>query len=208
MFDRTFKSLVILVLLVLIVPALGHAVTSSEIEAELMCDCGCGDMLVNCTCERSEEMRAIITGMINQGKSKTQILGLFVAQQAGLDPRGSGVGPLLGADVAVDTSRVLFVVHRMAERHRLNDQVGVVTATEHHGEQRAAACERDSGYQPTTSSAHFCGGTPHPSVHSTTHPHVSPQPQTRSAASCSAVLGLMGLRCRISSTRRWKQKDL
>ena len=71
MFDRTFKLFVILVLLVLIVPALGHAVTSSEIETELMCDCGCGDMLVNCTCERSEEMRAIITGMINQGKSKT-----------------------------------------------------------------------------------------------------------------------------------------
>jgi cytochrome c-type biogenesis protein CcmH len=80
MFDRTFKSFVILVLLVLIVPVPGHAVTSSEIEAALMCDCGCGDMLVNCTCERSEEMRGIITGMINQGKSKTQILGLFVSQ--------------------------------------------------------------------------------------------------------------------------------
>ena len=80
MFDRTLKSFVILLLLVLIVPALGYALTSSEIEAELMCDCGCGDMLVNCTCERSEEMRAIITGMINQGKSKTQILGEFVAQ--------------------------------------------------------------------------------------------------------------------------------
>jgi len=80
MFDRTFKAFVILVLLVLIVPALGHAVTSSEMEAEFMCDCGCGDMLVNCTCGRSDELRAIITGMINQGKSKTQIVSAFVAQ--------------------------------------------------------------------------------------------------------------------------------
>ena len=70
MFDRTFKSFVILTLLVLIVPALGHAVTSSEMEAEFMCDCGCGDMLVNCTCGRSDELRGIITGMINQGKTK------------------------------------------------------------------------------------------------------------------------------------------
>ncbi|MCK5351127.1 cytochrome c-type biogenesis protein CcmH, partial [bacterium] len=31
-------------------------------------------------CERSEEMRAIITGMINEGKSKPQILGIFVSQ--------------------------------------------------------------------------------------------------------------------------------
>ena len=80
MFDRTFKSFVILVLLVLIVPALGHAVTSSEIEAEFMCDCGCGDMLVNCTCGRSDEMRGLISQMINQGQSKTQIVANFVSQ--------------------------------------------------------------------------------------------------------------------------------
>jgi cytochrome c-type biogenesis protein CcmH len=80
MFDRAFKSFVILVLLVLIVPALGHAVTSSEIEAEFMCDCGCGDMLVNCTCERSDEMRGLISQMINQGQSKTQIVANFVSQ--------------------------------------------------------------------------------------------------------------------------------
>jgi cytochrome c-type biogenesis protein CcmH len=64
----------------MILPVHGQAVTSSEIETELMCDCGCGDMLVNCTCERSEEMRTIITGMINEGKSKTRILEIFVSQ--------------------------------------------------------------------------------------------------------------------------------
>ena len=78
--DWTVKTVAILTLLVAILPVSVYAVTSSEIETELMCDCGCGDMLVNCTCERSEEMRTIISGMINEGKTKVQILGIFVAQ--------------------------------------------------------------------------------------------------------------------------------
>ncbi|MCJ7501427.1 cytochrome c-type biogenesis protein CcmH [bacterium] len=80
MFDRRFKSLVILVFLVLMVPVLGHSATLSEIETEFMCDCGCGDMLVNCTCERSDEMRGLISQMNNQGQSKTQIVANFVSQ--------------------------------------------------------------------------------------------------------------------------------
>lgn len=80
MLEKTLKLLVILTLMVIIPPVSVYAVTSSEMEAEFMCDCGCGDMLVNCTCGRADEMRAIITGMINQGKSKTQILSLFVSQ--------------------------------------------------------------------------------------------------------------------------------
>ena len=80
MSKRVVRTLVIIALVAMILPVTVHAVTSSEIEAELMCDCGCGDMLVNCTCERSEEMRGIITGMINQGKTKTQIVSAFVAQ--------------------------------------------------------------------------------------------------------------------------------
>ena len=80
MFEKTLKSLVIFALLMMILPVHGQAVTSSEIETELMCDCGCGDMLINCTCDRSEEMRTIITGMINEGKSKTRILEIFVSQ--------------------------------------------------------------------------------------------------------------------------------
>lgn len=80
MLEKTLKLLVILTLMVIIPPVSVYAVTSSAMEAEFMCDCGCGDMLVNCTCGRADEMRAIITGMINQGKSKTQILSLFVSQ--------------------------------------------------------------------------------------------------------------------------------
>ena len=80
MFNQMVRSIVIVALVAMILPVSVLAVTSSEIEAELMCDCGCGDMLINCTCERSEEMRAIITGMINEGQSKTQILAAFVSQ--------------------------------------------------------------------------------------------------------------------------------
>jgi len=80
MFEKTLKLLIILVLFMMILPVHGQAVTSSEMEAEFMCDCGCGDMLVNCTCERSEELRGFISQMINQGKTKKQILSLFVSQ--------------------------------------------------------------------------------------------------------------------------------
>lgn len=80
MVNRAAVILIVLALAAVILPVSALAVTSSEIEAELMCDCGCGDVLVNCTCERSEEMRAIITGMINDGQSKTQILATFVSQ--------------------------------------------------------------------------------------------------------------------------------
>jgi cytochrome c-type biogenesis protein CcmH len=80
MFDRMVRSFVIVALIAMIVPVSVLAVTSSEIEAELMCDCGCSDILVNCTCERSEEMRGIITGMLNEGQTKTQVLATFVSQ--------------------------------------------------------------------------------------------------------------------------------
>lgn len=80
MVNRAAVILIVLALAAVILPVSALAVTSSEIEAELMCDCGCGDVLVNCTCERSEEMRAIITGMINDGQSRTQILATFVSQ--------------------------------------------------------------------------------------------------------------------------------
>jgi len=78
--EKAVKLFLVFTLAMMIIPAHGQAVTSTEIEAELMCDCGCGDVLANCTCSRSDEMRAIITGMINQGRSKTQVLGEFVAQ--------------------------------------------------------------------------------------------------------------------------------
>ncbi len=71
---------VLLLVVSLLAPVLGYALITSDIEPELMCDCGCGDILVNCTCERSEEFRGIINGMIQSGKTKKEVIASFVAQ--------------------------------------------------------------------------------------------------------------------------------
>ncbi len=61
-------------------PSPGFALNSSEVQEGLMCDCGCGQVLNACTCERAEQMRALIKEKIDEGKTKEEILGFFVAQ--------------------------------------------------------------------------------------------------------------------------------
>jgi len=109
------KLIFVLFLIVsLLTPVLGHALVTSDIEPELMCDCGCGDILANCTCERSEEFRGIINGMIQSGKTKKEVIAAFVAQFGEVilsspPPSGfnlvayiaPGVGLLMGLGVAV-----------------------------------------------------------------------------------------------------------
>jgi cytochrome c-type biogenesis protein CcmH len=80
---RSNKHIIIILMAAVLVLSFAvqlPAATSSGIEQELMCDCGCNDMLVNCTCERSEQMRSIIDGMLDEGKSKEEILASFVSQ--------------------------------------------------------------------------------------------------------------------------------
>jgi len=67
-------------LLILSVPSRGFPLSSTEIENNLMCDCGCGQLLGTCECERAEEMRAMIRGMLDKGKTKEEILSSFVSQ--------------------------------------------------------------------------------------------------------------------------------
>ncbi len=66
--------------MLLLTASYGYALNRSEIESELMCNCGCGDVLVNCTCGESEELRGIIGNMIDEGKSKDEIIDAFVAR--------------------------------------------------------------------------------------------------------------------------------
>ena len=77
---RAVYPLFILVLTITLLAVAPHsyALTSSEVETEFMCNCGCGDMLLNCTCGESDELRAIIGGMIDDGNSKEQIVDAFV----------------------------------------------------------------------------------------------------------------------------------
>ena len=65
-------------LMVLALPASGLALTSSEVESELMCTCGCSMVLNTCSCGTSDQMRKTISGMIREGKTKEQIINAFV----------------------------------------------------------------------------------------------------------------------------------
>ncbi len=67
-------------MLILSVPSKGFSLSSADVENSLICNCGCGQLLGTCECERAEEMRTKIRGMIDKGKTKEQILNSFVSQ--------------------------------------------------------------------------------------------------------------------------------
>ena len=69
-------------LLVLGLPATAAyaAVTSKEVEGELMCQCGCTMVVDVCDCETANQIRARIADMIDQGQGKDQIIASFVSQ--------------------------------------------------------------------------------------------------------------------------------
>ncbi len=73
------KLAAMMVLVIMLVPAAGYSITTSEIEAELMCTCGCTMVLNTCACGTSDEMRNTINGMISEGKTKEEIIGWHVA---------------------------------------------------------------------------------------------------------------------------------
>jgi cytochrome c-type biogenesis protein CcmH/NrfF len=52
----------------------------SYISKELMCNCGCGEVLSTCDCETAEELTSFIKEKVAQGQSKEQIIQLFVDQ--------------------------------------------------------------------------------------------------------------------------------
>lgn len=56
------------------------ATTVSDVEKNLMCTCDCTMALYTCECGRAAEMRSEIQGMINQGMTKDQIIGSYVAR--------------------------------------------------------------------------------------------------------------------------------
>ncbi len=57
-----------------------YALTSKDIQKELMCQCGCTMVLISCDCSTSEQMRELIGKMIDEGQSKRQIVAFFVDQ--------------------------------------------------------------------------------------------------------------------------------
>ncbi len=57
-----------------------HAVTTKEVEKELMCQCGCTMVVDVCDCETANQIRTKITELIGQGQNKDKIVAYFVGQ--------------------------------------------------------------------------------------------------------------------------------
>ena len=67
--------------LALIAPATAaYALTSKDVERELMCQCGCTMVVDVCDCEQANQIRTKITEMMSQGQGKSQIVDYFVKQ--------------------------------------------------------------------------------------------------------------------------------
>ena len=67
-------------LMALALPTSALALTSSEVESELMCTCGCSMVLNTCSCGTADQMRKTIRTMIREGKTKKQIINGFVLE--------------------------------------------------------------------------------------------------------------------------------
>ncbi len=53
---------------------------SDEIQANLMCQCGCTMVLSTCECGTAEQMRGEIKTMLDQGQTKDDILNFYVGK--------------------------------------------------------------------------------------------------------------------------------
>lgn len=53
---------------------------SDEIQANLMCQCGCTMVLSTCDCGTAEQMRGEIRAMLDKGKTKDDILNYYVGK--------------------------------------------------------------------------------------------------------------------------------
>jgi cytochrome c-type biogenesis protein CcmH len=113
------------VLLLAVLPATGTyaAVTSKEVESELICQCGCTMIVDVCDCDTANQIRAKIATMIGQGMDKNQILASFAGEygeQMLAAPPKKGfnlvawVGPF--AAVAAGGTGLLFALRAWARK--------------------------------------------------------------------------------------------
>jgi len=77
---RLLLLLVAPVLSTVVLASPAYALSSKDIEKELMCQCGC-TMVVNvCDCDTANQIRAKISELMDQGQGKDQIIAYFVGQ--------------------------------------------------------------------------------------------------------------------------------
>ncbi len=77
---RGLKFLSIALLIVVLSATPAYAISSKDIQKELMCQCGCTMIVDVCDCETANQIRAKITELMDQGQSKGQIVDYFVKQ--------------------------------------------------------------------------------------------------------------------------------
>ena len=76
-----FLLVLLAVIVALIVPvSAAFALSSKDVERELMCQCGCSMVVNVCDCGTANEIRAKITELIDQGQNKGQIVDYFVGK--------------------------------------------------------------------------------------------------------------------------------
>ena len=78
---RIMRWIVMLALLLAFTarPAFAGGITD-EVQANLMCQCGCTMVLATCECGTAEQMRSEIVGMIDKGQTKDDILNYYVGK--------------------------------------------------------------------------------------------------------------------------------
>ncbi len=57
-----------------------YALTSKDIQKELMCQCGCTMVVDVCDCDTANQIRAKIDELMGQGQNKSEIIGYFVGR--------------------------------------------------------------------------------------------------------------------------------
>ncbi|MDP2931467.1 MAG: cytochrome c-type biogenesis protein CcmH [Chloroflexota bacterium] len=133
----------VLAILLVSVLALGapvtaaYALTSKDIEKELMCQCGCTMVVDVCDCETANQIRAKITEMMNQGQSKDQIVGYFVRQYGEKmlsSPPKKGFNLVVWvvpfAAVAAGGTGLFFILRAWARKGRRGEGGEAVTSVE------------------------------------------------------------------------------
>ena len=78
--SRGLKILLVALLAIMVPVTPAYALSSKDIQKELMCQCGCTMIVDVCDCDTANQIRAKITEFMDQGQGKDQILAYFVGQ--------------------------------------------------------------------------------------------------------------------------------
>ncbi len=149
---KLFITLVLSLVLLPAMPALADSTTVGDISKELICQCGCGTVLADCShaeCSSRETMAAQIEQKLAQGQSQEQILELFVAQYgeqvlAALPKRGFNlIAWVMPFTALLFGGGIIYTALRAWVRRGKNRQTNAATKTEEGDEQYRHQLEKE-----------------------------------------------------------------